>query len=116
MKPVVAFIVTFIVATAGSAGAKVMMTKQAPAGPATADSTSHADETSTDTAVVASGQPVAPPIDTAVHAVAPAAPDTSKHGTPAVKTPVPGTTPSGPVQTGAAKAGAVSGATPRTAA
>ena len=107
MKPVVAFIVTFVVATAGSAGAKVMMTKQAPAQPATvtADSASHAEETSTDTAIVASGQAAAPPVDTAVHAVTPAAADTSKHPAPAVKAPAPGMTPSAPVQTGKANVG-----------
>jgi hypothetical protein len=108
MKPVVAFIVAFVVATAGSAGAKVMLTKQAPPAAATkADSASHAEETSTDTAVVASGQPVTAPVDTAVHAVAPSAPDTSKHASAAVKTPAPGTAPSVPVQTGTVKPGTV---------
>jgi hypothetical protein len=74
MKPVVIGIIAFVVSTAAATGAKVMMTKPLPAKPdssAAADSTAAdstrkpADSTRTDTAVVASGQPVAPPVDSA---------------------------------------------------
>jgi hypothetical protein len=86
MKPVVVFVLAFVVATAGGAGAKVMMTKPAvkPSADSTktdstaADSSAHASESSpTDTAIVASGsEPKAPTSDSA-HAelpVVPAAP------------------------------------------
>src|SRR4051812_14868115 len=77
MKPVVVFALTFIVATAASTAAKVLTTKPAPV--AHADST-HVDSTRADstkrgadstraagpdTAIVASGQTVTPPADSA---------------------------------------------------
>jgi hypothetical protein len=93
MKPVVVFVLTFVVAAAASTGAKVVMTKRPPpvhGDSALADST-HADSTRadstkaaagpdssrTDTAVVASGQPVTPPADTARPVAAPTV-DTAK--------------------------------------
>jgi hypothetical protein len=72
MKPVVAFVAAFVVATAASSGAKVAMTK--PSGPVhtAGDSTkAHKDSTQTDTALVASGQTTTPPSDTARRAAVP---------------------------------------------
>jgi flagellar motility protein MotE (MotC chaperone) len=85
MKPVLVFALSFVVATAASTGAKVVLTKPAAKPHVAADST-HADSTradsthadsakaepksSTDTAVVASGAPVTPPSDTAHPAAA----------------------------------------------
>jgi hypothetical protein len=75
MKPVLVFVLTFLVATAASTGAKVMMTKPV-AKAAGADSTkrdsTRTDSTSklagdsarTDTAAAPSGQAVKPPADT----------------------------------------------------
>ena len=88
MKPVIVFVATFVLATAASAGAKIAITPPPPVKPAThadsakadslkangqrADSTKAASDSTvksaTDTAVVASGQPVAPPIETPVKA------------------------------------------------
>lgn len=78
MKSAVFFIVAFLVATAGAAGVKVMLTPpHAPAG-ASSDSTEKGkDSTQTDTAIVASGAAAKPPTpDTARTAVAPV--DSSK--------------------------------------
>jgi len=83
MKPVVALVVSFIVATAAATGAKVVLTKPsaAPSDSTHADST-HADSTQkdsthagADTAAVASGQPARPPADTMPHV---ASPDSAK--------------------------------------
>lgn len=77
MKPVLVFVLTFVVATAASSGAKVMLTKPPAAKPAAgadstkrdstkADSTAKApsDSARTDTAAAPSGAPVTPPADT----------------------------------------------------
>ncbi len=83
MKPVIIFVATFVLATAASAGAKIAITPPPAKVPAThADSAKadslkanggHGDSTkvagdstpksTTDTAVVASGQPAAPPVE-----------------------------------------------------
>jgi hypothetical protein len=65
MKPAVAFAIAFVVTTAASTGAKVMMTPPPPAH-APGDSTkAKKDSAQTDTALVASGQAGAPPGDSA---------------------------------------------------
>jgi hypothetical protein len=70
MKPVVAFVIAFVVGTAGASGAKVAMTKPGSAvHPATDSTKAHKDSTGTDTALVASGEAAAPPGDSA-HRVA----------------------------------------------
>lgn len=91
MKPVVIFILAFVVATGGSAAAKVMLTKpaSAPAG-AASDSTAKGKDstkTQTDTAIVASEAAVTPPAPDSGHTVV-AHVDSSKH-TPAVTAPPP---------------------------
>ena len=78
-KPVLAFIVTFVVGTAAATGAKVMTTK---AGSAVKADSTHADSTTAakdstkaaqgDTAVVASGEGVHAPADTMPRAAVPA--------------------------------------------
>jgi hypothetical protein len=89
MKPIIAFVVTLVVGLGVGTGVKVMTTK--PAAPAhgdstaAADSTAHGDSTAAaaahvDTAVVASGNHVTPPIDTT-----PRAP-VAKHAPAATKT------------------------------
>src|SRR4051812_4474556 len=99
MKPVVVFVLTFVVATAASTGAKVVMTKPpvktaadfAHADSTRADSThaEHADSAKsvTDTAIVASGAPVIPPSDTA------RAPNAAPVPAAAAAAPVPAATP-----------------------
>lgn len=80
-KPVLAFIVMFVVGTAAATGAKVMTTK---AGSAVKADSTHADSTGAakdstksaehgDTAVVASGEAVHAPADTMPRAAVPAA-------------------------------------------
>jgi hypothetical protein len=104
MKPAVAFIVTFVIATAASTGAKVALTKPVHAPGKGADSSKVGkDSTQTDTAIVASGLPVTPPADSAHPAVAMS--DSSKHaavgakqdvaqaGTPAAAPATPAATP-----------------------
>jgi hypothetical protein len=76
MKPVVAFVIAFVVGTGATTGAKVAMTKQAPAR-AEGDSTkAHKDSTQTDTALVASGHEGAVPGDSAHRAAV--SPDSAK--------------------------------------
>lgn len=79
MKPAIVFIITFVVGTAAATGAKVMTTTPAAGShrdSAGADSTRAADSTAlrgtprTDTAAVASGQPVYAPADTMPRPVA----------------------------------------------
>lgn len=83
-KPVLAFIVTFVVGTAAATGAKVMTTK---AGSAVKADSTHADSNGVngvakdstktehgDTAVVASGEGVHAPADTMPRAAVPATP------------------------------------------
>ena len=96
MKPAVVFVLTFVLAGAASTGAKVVLTKPAAKPAATDSSKAHSDSTKTDTAIVASGQPSAPPTDTAAR---PVAPDTSKGAKP------PGVVPQGAPASGAAAAG-----------
>jgi hypothetical protein len=79
MKPAVVFVLTFVLAGAASTGANVVLTKPEAKPAATDSSKAHSDSTKTDTAIVASGQPSAPPTDTAARAVAP---DTSKGAKP----------------------------------
>jgi hypothetical protein len=94
MKPIIAFVVTLVVGLGAGTGVKVMTTK--PAAPAhgdstaAADSTAHGDSTAAaaahvDTAVVASGNHVTPPIDTTPRAPV-AHGDTAKHAPAATKT------------------------------
>jgi hypothetical protein len=87
MKPVIVFVLAFVVAAAGGTGAKVMMTK--PAAKAASDSSKSdstkadatkdesakpaLDSTRTDTAIVASGEQAKSPADSG-HLAAPAAP------------------------------------------
>ena len=80
MKPAVVFFATFAIATAASAGAKVALTKPAPPPSVRTDSThaAKADSTKTDTALVASGQPVTPPPPDTARSVVPKPSDTSK--------------------------------------
>ena|SRR5579884_82768 len=90
MKPAVVFAVTFVLATGAATGAKVMLTKPPAVKPAAAsdsthadstraDSTKKSDSTRTDTAIVASGQPAPPPVDTARRAApTPALVDSAK--------------------------------------
>lgn len=91
MKSAVIFILAFVVATAGSAAAKVMLTKpaSAPTGSAS-DSTAKgkdSTQTQTDTAIVASEAAVTHPAPDSAHtAVSPV--DSSKHAV-AVNTPPP---------------------------
>ena len=91
MKPVVAFVIAFVVGTGASTGAKVAMTKQAPPR-AEGDSTkAHKDSTQTDTALVASGHEGVAPDDSAHRAAV--APDSAKPValavTPAAASPAP---------------------------
>ena len=65
MKPVVAFVAAFVVATAASSGAKVAMTKPGSARAVVDSTKTHKDSTQTDTALVASGQVATPPTDSA---------------------------------------------------
>ena len=77
MKPVLVFLITFVVGTAAATGAKVMTTKAGSAKPeaAAADSAASHDSTqkSADTAAAEpSGKPVVAPSDTLPRAAAPA--------------------------------------------
>jgi hypothetical protein len=103
MKPAVVFVLTFVLAGAASTGAKVVLTKPAAKPAATDSSKARSDSTKTDTAIVASGQPPAPPTDTAAR---PVAPDTSK-GAKAL-----GVVPQGAPATGTVAAGAAAAAAP----
>ncbi len=85
MKPVVAFVIAFVVGTAGASGAKVAMTTPGSAVHPVSDSTkAHKDSTGTDTALVASGEGATPPGDSAHRAAV--TPDSAKPvaGAPAV--------------------------------
>jgi hypothetical protein len=76
MKPVLVFLITFVVGTAAATGAKVMTTKagSAKAEAARPDSTASHDSTqkSTDTATTPSGHPIVAPSDTLPRPTAPA--------------------------------------------
>ena len=80
MKPAVVFILSFVVSAAGSTGAKVAMTKPVPPPTIAGDSSKSAkvDSTKTDTAVVASGQPITPPPPDTARSIVPKPSDTSK--------------------------------------
>jgi flagellar motility protein MotE (MotC chaperone) len=79
MKPVLAFVLAFVIGTAASTGAKLAITKPAKtsadsthadsskAGGVESDSAQATDSTksATDTAIVASGQPATPPVEAA---------------------------------------------------
>jgi hypothetical protein len=107
MKPVVVFVLTFVVAAGASTGAKVAMTKPAPhaadsarVDSTAADSAGHADSTThgdsasradstksaVDTAVAASGLPVKAPSDTTPVSAATAASKTAPKATAATAT------------------------------
>ncbi|MDB4878209.1 MAG: hypothetical protein JWM41_4655 [Gemmatimonadetes bacterium] len=87
MKPAVVFVLTFVIATAASTGAKVALTKTVHPPRAEADSSkSHKDSTQTDTAIVASGLPVTPPTDSAHPAAVVPVGDSAK-AAPAAATP-----------------------------
>jgi hypothetical protein len=63
MKPIIIFIATFASALAAATGVKVALTTQPPSANAAADSSTAADSAQAETAVVASGKPVTPPVD-----------------------------------------------------
>lgn len=80
MKPAVVFILSFVVSTAASTGAKVALTKPVhpPAIASDSAKSAKADSTKTDTAVVASGQPITPPAPDTARSIVPKPSDTSK--------------------------------------
>jgi hypothetical protein len=85
MKSVVIFILAFIVATGGSAAAKVMLTKpaSAPAGSASDSTDKGKDSTQTDTAIVASAAMVTTPAPDSPHTAA----ELPKQSTPVTTAP-----------------------------